>query len=60
MAREKLRSRLKPGPASKEQSARFIRTARELECDEDPEAFKRAVRKLAKAPARRERPAKKG
>ncbi len=32
------------------QSERFIRTARELGCDEDPEAFKRAVRKLAKAP----------
>ena len=32
------------------QSERFIRKARELGCDEDPEAFARAVRKLAKAP----------
>ena len=28
----------------------FIRTARELGCDEDLEAFERAVRTLAKAP----------
>jgi hypothetical protein len=35
---------------SSDQKARFIRTARELGCDEDPEAFKRAVRKIAKAP----------
>ena len=28
---------------------RFIRTARELSCDEDPEAFRRAVKKLAAA-----------
>ena len=40
----------------KPQSQRFVRTARELGCDEDPEAFKRVVKKLAKAPpAPRER-----
>jgi hypothetical protein len=33
--------------ADSKQSERFIRTARELGCDEDPEAFKRVVRKLA-------------
>ena len=38
---------------SKNQKEKFIRTARELGCDEDPEAFKRAVRKLAKAPPAR-------
>jgi hypothetical protein len=32
------------------QKDKFIRTARELGCDEDSEAFKRAVRKLAEAP----------
>jgi hypothetical protein len=38
-----------------EQSERFIRTARELGCDEDPEAFKRALKQIAKAkPAPRE------
>lgn len=36
--------------ATEEQSRRFIRTARELGCDEDPEAFKRSVEKLVKAP----------
>jgi hypothetical protein len=42
--------------SSESQREAFIRTARELGCDEDPEAFKRAVRKLAKAPpAPRER-----
>ena len=35
--------------SSESQKDAFIRTARELGCDEDPEAFKRAVRKLAKA-----------
>jgi hypothetical protein len=28
---------------------RFIRSARELECDESPEAFDAALKKLAKA-----------
>jgi len=41
------------------QKERFIRTARELECAEDPAAFERAVRKLVKAPpAPRQRPKK--
>jgi hypothetical protein len=43
-------SETKEREASMSQRDRFIRTARELGCDEDPEAFKRAVRKLAKAP----------
>ena len=33
-----------------DQRDRFIRTAREMGCDENPAAFKRAVKKLAKAP----------
>ena len=32
------------------QRERFMRTARELGCDEDPEAFKRALRQISKAP----------
>lgn len=32
------------------QRKKFIETARELGCDEDPEAFERAVKKLAEAP----------
>ena len=32
-----------------DQRQKFIRTARDLGCDEDPEVFERAVRKLAKA-----------
>lgn len=32
------------------QSRRFIEAARELECDEDLEAFKRVVRQIAKGP----------
>lgn len=32
------------------QSERFIKAARELECDDDPERFAERVRKLAKAP----------
>ena len=35
--------------ASEPQCERFIRTARELGCDEDLEAFKRALRQIAKA-----------
>ena len=34
----------------RDQHQRFVETARELGCDEDPEAFKRAVRQIAKAP----------
>jgi hypothetical protein len=30
------------------QRDKFIRTARELECDEDPDAFKRVVQKIVK------------
>ena len=33
-----------------EQSKRFIEAARELGCDEDPEAFKDKLKKLASAP----------
>jgi hypothetical protein len=45
-----------------EQHRRFIHTARDLGCDEDPEAFERAIKKLAKAPPapRRERAKKDG
>ena len=32
------------------QSERFVRTARELGCEEDPETFKLIIQKLAKAP----------
>jgi hypothetical protein len=38
------------GSDEKAQAEKFRRVARDLGCDEDPEAFKRAVRKLAKAP----------
>lgn len=34
----------------KEQSKRFIDAARELEADDDPECFDRALKKLAEAP----------
>ena len=34
----------------KDQSERFKQTARELECDDDPERFAERVRKVAKAP----------
>jgi hypothetical protein len=44
------RSETKEKSRSMTQRERFIETARELGCDEDPEAFERAVRKLAKAP----------
>ena len=37
------------------QSDRFIRTARELGCDEDQEAFKRALRQIASAPSPKRR-----
>jgi hypothetical protein len=50
MADRPARTKRRADNARSEQSQRFIRTARELGCDEDPEAFKRAVRKLAKAP----------
>lgn len=40
----------KPRINPEQQSAAFIKAARELECDDDPERFKERVRKLAKAP----------
>lgn len=33
----------KPEPADKEQSARFVETARQLEVDESGKAFERAI-----------------
>ena len=36
----------KKEPPLSEQSERFIRTARELGCDEDPEAFERAFARV--------------
>ena len=38
---------MKTSPSS--QLAKFKETARALECDEDEEAFKRSLRKVAKA-----------
>jgi hypothetical protein len=35
---------------AKPQAEKFKELARELECDEDEDAFKAAVRKIAKAP----------
>jgi len=37
----------KQSPQRESQHDKFIRTARELGCDEDQEAFERAVRQLA-------------
>ena len=49
-----------PSDRGDSQRDKFIRTARELGCDEDPEAFRRVVEKLAKAsPAPRRDRAKK-
>ena len=43
--------RKEPTPEEREaQFQAFVEASRELECDEDPEALKAAVRKLAKAP----------
>ena len=36
-----------------DQSARFVEAARELGCDESPDAFEAAVKKVAKAPVTR-------
>ena len=57
------RTRPEPGKFSltvakrddKAQSRAFIRTARELGCDEDQEAFKRALRQIASAPSPKRR-----
>lgn len=38
------------------QKETFVRTARELGCDEDPDAFARTVKRLAKAPPPIKRP----
>lgn len=35
---------------SKNQTEKFKQAARELECDDDPEAFKKRLGKLASAP----------
>jgi hypothetical protein len=40
------------------QSRRFIEAARELGTDDDPERFKDTVRKVAKAPPKRNEPSK--
>lgn len=37
-----------PPPDDPEQSKRFIEAAREAEVDEDPKAFERALKKVAK------------
>lgn len=39
-----------PRIAASVQGQKFIATARALECNEDEDAFKRALRKVAKAP----------
>jgi hypothetical protein len=39
----------KPKPDDPAESKRFIELARELECDERPEAFDRAFRKIVPA-----------
>jgi len=44
-----------PQPDKRPQVAKFRETARELGCDEDPEAFKRALRQIASAPAPKRR-----
>jgi len=43
------RSKASPAPTSQSQGDKFEKLARELECDEDPEAFKEKVRKIARA-----------
>jgi hypothetical protein len=51
----------KPKPDDKEQSKRFVETARELEVDESGKAFKRAVEVVVppKREDRRSRPSEK-
>ena len=44
------RAKQTPQSEARQQRSKFIDAARELGCDEDPEAFKRALRKLAEAP----------
>ena len=49
-----------PKPTSAtEQHARFIETARKLECDEDKDRFEAKLAKIAKAKPKREPAAKK-
>ena len=43
--------------ADHEQSTRFIEAARELGCDESPDAFEAAVKKVARQKPAGERPA---
>ena len=43
--------------ADPEQSARFIEAARELGCDESPDAFEAAVKKVARHKPVKEKPA---
>ncbi len=45
-------------PTPKEQSARFIEAARELGCDESPDAFEAGVKKVARHKPVEERPSK--
>ncbi len=42
--------RKEPEPIPEEQYKRFKEAARELECDDDPEAFKAKLKKLTEAP----------
>lgn len=51
-------SRSRDENAELTQSERFIKAARELGTDDDPERFKETVRKLAKAPVTRNGPSK--
>lgn len=44
------RSRMQKKQTDTKQSERFIETARELGCDEDEEAFKSKLKRIAKAP----------
>lgn len=41
-------SKIKPEPDDKEQSARFIETAKQLGADKGKEAFEEAVKKIVK------------
>ena len=54
------RSETKERSRSMSQRERFTKTARELGCDENPEPFERAVRKLVKAPPAPKAKAKRG
>jgi hypothetical protein len=49
-----------PKPDPRTQAEKFRDVARELECDEDPEAFKAKLRKVATAPRVPAKDAKEG